>query len=1072
MNSKSFLFLALTVLAGNLAVHAQSTAFTYQGRLDSSGSPSTGSYDLRVFVFDAAGGGFLRGFLTNSAVVVSNGLFTTTLDFGFGVFNGGPRWLEIGVRSNGTATAFNTLAPRQAVLPAPYAFWSANASQAVTLTGTVPASGLNGLYLNPVNFSNPGNSFIGGFAGDGTGLNNVNALQLGGRSAAQFWQTGGNAGANPTNGSFLGTTDNQPVEIRSNNRRALRLEPTADSANVIGGNASNVVSAGVVGAVIAGGGASGGNHNRVEADHAAVLGGFGNVAAGAQSVIGGGRGNIAGGTRAVVGGGLFNQALGFASVIAGGNANAATNNWSTIGGGADNLASGYASVIPGGINNTASANFTAAMGYRAKANHNGAFVWADPQEADFASTATNQFNIRAAGGARFETGGAGLTVDGRSALLASAFGEPLVFSVNGTPALRLEPTTGTPNVIGGYEGNSVATGVFGATVFGGGDFGIRQYPNQATTNFATVPGGLGNTASGFASTAMGGVNTASADYSTAMGFGNKASGHSSMAMGVFNSATGEVSLVAGQESIAGGDYSMATGYQTFAGGESSVAIGYGTKASGFASTAMGSVTAATNNDSTAMGRLTLAGGSASTAMGFDTRALGYASTAMGSATSATNNDSTAMGRLTLAGGSASTAMGYRARALHHGSFVWADQQEADFDSTSANQFNLRASGGVRFETGGAGLTVDGQKMLTTATTNRSLELSVNGRRALRVEYVTNTTYAIDGINVIGGSSANTVSNGIVGAFIGGGGSSNFPNQVSGYFSSVVGGEDNTASGDYSTAMGFRSLASGHGSTAIGNTTIASGAFSTAMGYGTLAGGHASTAMGYRARALHAGSFVWADFQNADFDSTAVSQFSLRAAGGVRLANDTSLSFGNQTRQMINLWGSEYGIGVQSDATYFRTGNEFMWYRGGSHSDIFGDSGGGDQIMRLGSTGNLVIAGTLSQGSDRQIKQDFTDVNPQAVLDKVAALSIQTWTYTNNAGVRHLGPVAQDFHAAFGLNGEDDKHIATVDADGVALAAIQGLNQKVEEQGAALKSKDARIAELEKRLSAIESLLQK
>ena len=957
MNSKLLFLLVLTFVTEPSSLHAQSTAFTYQGRLDSSGSPSTGGYDLRVAVFDAAGGGNLRGLLTNSAVAVSNGLFTTTLDFGFGVFNGGPRWLEIGVRSNGTATAFNTLAPRQAVLPAPYAFWSANASQAVTVTGTVPASGLNGLYLNPVNFSNPGNSFIGGFAGDGTGLNNVNALQLGGRSAAQFWQTGGNAGANPTNGSFLGTTDNQPVEIRANNRRALRLEPTADSANVIGGNASNVVSAGVVGAVIAGGGASGGNHNRVEADHAAVLGGFGNVAAGAQSVIGGGRGNIAGGTRAVVGGGLFNQALGFASVIAGGNANAATNNWSTIGGGADNLASGYASVIPGGINNTASANFTAAMGYRAKANHNGAFVWADPQEADFSSTGTNQFLIRAAGGVGVNTSnpnGAALAVKGN-------------VTVDG-------------QFKGGYSGNVISNGVVGGFIGGGG---IAFGENRVEANFASVLGGVGN--------------IASSPVATAMGYGATASG----------------------------------------------------------------------TNSTAMGFITTASGNYSTAMGYINTASGFASTSMGSETAATNNDSTAMGRLTLAGGSASTAMGYRAKALHNGSFVWADQQEEDFDSTAENQFNLRASGGVRFETGGAGLTVDGQKMLTTATTNQSLELSVNGQRALRVEYVTNTTYAIDGINVIGGSSANTVSNGIVGAFIGGGGSSNFPNQVSGYFSSVVGGEDNTASGAYSTAMGFRSLASGHGSTAIGNTTIASGAFSTAMGYGTLAGGDASTAMGnqtiarganstaigyrttasgfassalgsatvatnndstamgrltlaggsastalgYRARALHHGSFVWADQQEADFDSTAANQFSLRAAGGLRLANDTSLNFGNQTRQMINLWNAEYGIGVQANAAYLRSSGEFFWYRGGSHSDTFGDSGGGDQIMRLGSTGNLIIAGTLSQGSDRQIKQDFTAVNPQDVLDKVAALSIQTWTYTNNAGVRHLGPVAQDFHAA-------------------------------------------------------------
>ena len=87
------------------------------------------------------------------------------------------------------------------------------------------------------------------------------------------------------------------------------------------------------------------------------------------------------------------------------------------------------------------------------------------------------------------------------------------------------------------------------------------------------------------------------------------------------------------------------------------------------------------------------------------------------------------------------------------------------------------------------------------------------------------------------------------------------------------------------------------------------------------------------------------------------------------------------------------------------------------------------------------------------------------------MAVQTWAYTKSAGVRHLGPVAQDFKAAFGL-GSSDKHIATVDADGVALAAIQGLNQKVEEQGAAMKSKDVRIAELEQRLSAIETLLKK
>jgi hypothetical protein len=170
-------------------------------------------------------------------------------------------------------------------------------------------------------------------------------------------------------------------------------------------------------------------------------------------------------------------------------------------------------------------------------------------------------------------------------------------------------------------------------------------------------------------------------------------------------------------------------------------------------------------------------------------------------------------------------------------------------------------------------------------------------------------------------------------------------------------------------------------------------------------------------------------------------------------------------QKLSLYSISYGIGVQSSAAYFRTGGEFMWYRNGSHSDTFGDPGaGGTQLMRLGNTGSLIIAGTLSQGSDRNIKQDFTAVNPRDVLDKVAALSIQTWTYTNDVSRRHLGPVAQDFQAAFGLNGADDKHITTVDENGVALAAIQGLNQKLEETR-------AENADLKQQLAELKQLVQ-
>jgi len=124
-----------------------------------------------------------------------------------------------------------------------------------------------------------------------------------------------------------------------------------------------------------------------------------------------------------------------------------------------------------------------------------------------------------------------------------------------------------------------------------------------------------------------------------------------------------------------------------------------------------------------------------------------------------------------------------------------------------------------------------------------------------------------------------------------------------------------------------------------------------------------------------------------------------------------------------------------------------------------------------TTAYLSDGGAWTSASDRARKANFAAVDPRSVLENVATLPIQTWNYTNEPPtLRHLGPVSQDFHAAFGLNGGDDKHIADVDEAGVALAAIQGLNQKVEEQRTELNQKETEVTELKHRLTVLEAIV--
>lgn len=480
MTSVLLLLCALCLLP--LAASAQGTAFTYEGRLIDGGAPANGSYDVQFKLFNAASAGSqVGGTLTNQDVVVSNGLFVATVDFGSGVFTGMNLWLELAVRPGASTGSFTPLNPRQPLLPVPYAIQAANATAANTasslsgtiaaasITGTLPDARLSGnvallngspgfsgavtassfsgsgaglislnassltsgtvadarlsgnvARLNGTNLFTGTNTFAGAtlltnransFSGNGAGLTNVNATALGGLGSNSFWQLGGNGGT-ATGSNFLGTLDNQPLEIRVNNARVLRLEPNVTSPNVIGGFNRNSVSNGVIGGFIGGGGYAGNS----------------NFIAGNYSVIAGGSYNRATGLGTTVGGGQFNLATADAATIAGGNSITASGSAATVGGGGANIATNIYATVPGGLFNLAGGQYSFAAGRQAKAIHDGSFVWGDSQNANFASTGVNQFLIRAAGGVgiNLNNPAAALDVNGRARMTQFQLGSSAV----------------------------------------------------------------------------------------------------------------------------------------------------------------------------------------------------------------------------------------------------------------------------------------------------------------------------------------------------------------------------------------------------------------------------------------------------------------------------------------------------------------------------------------------------------------------------------------------------------------------------------------------------------------------
>jgi hypothetical protein len=174
-------------------------------------------------------------------------------------------------------------------------------------------------------------------------------------------------------------------------------------------------------------------------------------------------------------------------------------------------------------------------------------------------------------------------------------------------------------------------------------------------------------------------------------------------------------------------------------------------------------------------------------------------------------------------------------------------------------------------------------------------------------------------------------------------------------------------------------------------------------------------------------------------------------------------------------GSKLVAGVQGGQIY-TSGFTVSGAQGGSATvQYLGNGQWGAVTRNLNQiNGNLDVTGEITCvavniTSDRNAKEQFKPVNARAVLDKVARLTISEWQYKTQSDARHIGPMAQDFREAFAL-GHDEKHITSVDADGVALAAIQGLNQKVEEKDAELNRLKEQNRALTERLTAIERAL--
>jgi len=566
------------------------SAFTYQGQLRDEGGTVNDTCDLQFTLWDAAAGGAQVGStILLEDVLLEWGLFTARLDFGAAAFRGQARYLEVGVAC--PAGSGLVAMPRQELTGSPYALWALGAPwtglqgvpadladgdqdttysagaglllegtefrvnrgevqwrvsqtcaagssiRAIDVDGTVTCEAdTDTTYTPGTGLSLVGGQFSVNFAGSGTA---PTASRSDHNHPGAYWQLSGNAGTTPGT-NYLGTSDNQALEIKVNGARALRLEPNTESPNVIGGYSGNWVADGVYGATIGGGGAADNGigepgQNGVTARFATVAGGVENTASGNGASVGGGWRNTASAPHSVVGGGWSNEATGGFATVAGGVGNLATDGYSAICGGAGDTASGYASFVGGGVANSSSGDY----GFIGGGQNNQA-------QAAYTTIGGGGYNHTSdlygtvGGGYGNQAGDAAGTADDRP--YAAVCGG-LNNAAQGSHAFvgggRANSAVGEYATVGGGWGNWAS---FSRSTIGGGS------DNTANSDGATVGGGIANTAGSVGATVGGGqANEAVEDFdAVGGGYYNFAGGpNAAIGGGYYNTAGGPYAAVGG-----------------------------------------------------------------------------------------------------------------------------------------------------------------------------------------------------------------------------------------------------------------------------------------------------------------------------------------------------------------------------------------------------------------------------------------------------------------------------------------------------------------------------------------------